>query len=53
MAVYIFPSVSFQKGLRGRARSVVPDVTAAAVIAAWLGRALAVGMRKLLGGPDV
>jgi len=28
----------------------VPGVSATVVIAAWLGRALAVGVRKLLGG---
>jgi len=61
-----FPSVSFhpplcecgcdkrcEKGLRGRARCVVPDVSADVAIAAWLGRALAVVVRKLMGGLDV
>jgi len=32
---------------------MVPGVSAAVAIAAWLGRALAVGVRKLLGGLDV
>ena len=31
---------------------MVPGVSAAVAIAAWLGRALAVGVRKLLGGLD-
>jgi len=36
-------------------RCVVPGVSAAVAVAvaAWLGRALAVGARKLLGGLDV
>jgi len=42
-----------EKGLRGRARCVVSGVSAAVAIAAWLGRALAVGVRKLLGGIEV
>jgi len=42
-----------ENGLRGRARCVVPGVSAAVAIATWLGRALAVGARKLLGGLDV
>ena len=42
-----------EKGLQGRARCVVPGVSAAVAIAAWLGRALAVGVRILLGGLDV
>jgi len=41
------------KRLRGRARCVVPGVSAAVAIAAWLGRALAVGVRTPLGGLDV
>jgi len=32
---------------------VVPGVSAAVAIAAWLERALAVGVRTLLGGLDV
>jgi len=39
--------------LRGRARCVVPGVSAAVAIAAWLARALAVGVRTLLDGLDV
>jgi len=31
----------------------VPGVSAAVAIAAWLGYALAVGVRRLLGGLDV
>ena len=42
------PPSKLEKGLRGRARCVVPGVSAALAIAAWLGRALAVGVRKLL-----
>jgi len=41
------------KGLRGRARCVVPSVSAAVGIAAELGRALAVGVTKLFGRLDV
>jgi len=51
-----FPSLSFHPpllGLGGRARCVFPRVSAAVAIAAWLGRALAVGVRKPLGGLDV
>jgi len=32
---------------------VAPGVSAAVAIAAWLGRALAVGVKKDLGGIDV
>jgi len=46
-------SSSCEKGLRGCARCVVPGVSAAVATAAWLGRAFAVGVRKLLGGLDV
>jgi len=38
--------------LRGRARCVLSGTSAAVAIAAWLGRALAVGVRKILGGLD-
>ena len=46
-------SDAIKKGLRGCARCVVPGVSAAVAIATWLGRALAVGVRKLLGGLNV
>jgi len=46
-SVGLFSSAAAKKGLRGRARCVVPCVSAAVAIAAWLGRALAVGVRKL------
>jgi len=42
-----------EEELRGRARCVAPGVSAAVAIAAWLGRALAVGVRNILGGVDV
>ena len=42
-----------ENGLRGRAWCVVPGLSAAVAIAAWLGRALAVGVRRLLGWLDV
>jgi len=50
--VYVFKCVR-GKGPRGRAGCVVPGVSAAVAIAAWLGRALAVGLRKLVGGLEV
>jgi len=51
--VNLLLALTCEKGLRGRARCVVPGVSAAVAIAAWLGRALAVGVRKLLHGLDV
>ena len=40
-------------GLRGHARYVAPRASADVASAAWSGRALAVGVKKDLGGLDV
>jgi len=45
--------VCVREGLRGRARCVAPRASADVASAAWSGRALAVGVKKDLGGLDV
>jgi len=53
VGVLLFTSFGCEKRLRGRAQCMVPGVSAAVAIAAWLGHALAVGVRTLSGGLDV